>query len=122
MSDDSEQINQDDIEALLQQATGGGSSDPEPIPQSEPSSDASGGANGDLMLGLDEIEALMSGEASAAPAQAPQAGFPPPGTFSAPAPQAPIGAPPAQQSDMEYLLDQAQQAISSIDGEHRRIA
>lgn len=96
MSD--EQISQDEIEALL---SGGAGSPNAPEPKApEPETQAS--------LDQDEIEALISG--SPTTDSTPMASAP--GTPSAAAAAgAPVGNGP---SDMEFLLNQAEQAIASI--------
>ena len=103
MADD-QQISQDDIEALLSNT---GASDSSPPPAPTPAADD------DVSLGQAEIEALISGAPTAAPTPAPAAGA------DAAAPPPPPPPPPAAgvntHSDMEYLLNQAEAAIASID-------
>ena len=123
MADDKDQIGQDEIEALLSQAQevtdGGGGGEAE----AEPSAPAGGEDDGAFSLGQDEIEALMSGGSMPAPSAAPAPEMPA-------APAAPAAAQPAggyapqpaapmvggTTNDVELLLNQAQEAIASIDG------
>ena len=93
MADD-DLINQDEIEALLQQAQGGDS--PEAAEQAAPAADA-----GNASLDQSEIEALISGA---------------PTTAAAPAAPSSAGAPPSSPgSDVDLLLQKAEAAIASID-------
>ena len=104
MADDSEQVGQDEIEALLRQAQDGGSEaalPPAPEPE-KPVDDAS--------VDQAEIEALLNG--GAAPAAAPVAQAPLAATSST-APAA--NASPVSPSDIELLLNKAEQALESID-------
>ncbi|MEN0110355.1 MAG: flagellar motor switch protein FliN [Planctomycetota bacterium] len=110
MSDDSDQIGQDDIEALLAAAQSGDA----PAPQAEaapPAADGGGEADGGFSLGQDEIEALMAGGGPASAAAA--TGAP---TASASQAQPAVAGSPAggASNDVELLLDQAQAAIASI--------
>jgi flagellar motor switch protein FliN/FliY len=104
MSDGSEQIGQDDIEALLANAQS--MADDAETPASAPASDAGAQAADEHSLGQDEIEAMMSGGGAPAAAAA----------------VAPTAAAPQMQSstnlggnDVELLLNQAQEAIASLD-------
>lgn len=96
MSDGPEQIDQNDIEALLAAA---GKGAPEPGPPA-----ANTGEN--ASMGQDEIEALMAG------------GAPPAATTTAPPPEAPSSSPSPFDSgstnDVELLLNKAQDAIASL--------
>lgn len=100
MADDSEQIGQNDIDALLRQAQAAAGGDAEPKEEQAAAAPAAD-APGDSQLGPSEIEALMSGAAPAATATAATPATPQAGGGTA--------------NDMEYLLDQAEQAIASID-------
>ena len=105
MADDSEQVGQDDIEALLRQAKDG-SGEGTPTPDS-PESAASGDKS---MVDQAEIEALLNGGGAAEPA--------PTGTApdaSAPLAAAPVGEQTVSQNDIELLLNKAEQALESID-------
>ena len=104
MPDDSQQLGQDDIEALLAGAgPAGGGADEEPAAESPAPADAS------FALGQDEIEALISGggpPATATAAAAPEPAAGPAGVGASPA--------IAGGGDIEMLLNQAQSAIESI--------
>ena len=112
MSD--EQVGQDEIEQLLknaQQASGGDGGGGE---VSESEAPTSSEAVQDVSLDQNEIEALMSGTAPAAPsttAPAPIANLPPAAASSSPAAVDEA----VSQGDVEFLLNQAQAAIASID-------
>jgi len=95
MADDSEQVGQDEIEQLLSQAQEGGASAEQA--KSTPASQDAGSVD------QAEIEALMGGSGSpAAPA--------------ATAPAAPeSGSDPVSQTDIELLLNKAEQALDSIE-------
>lgn len=158
MADDSEQIGQDEIEALLRQSSGGETPTPPPA-EEKPTEDVSLGqddiealmagastpatpppaqedaslgqgdiealmagaatpatpppAQEDVALGQGDIEALMAGASAPAPpaAAAPPVQPPPP----AQAPAAAVNQPIVEQSDIEVLLQQAEEAIASID-------
>ncbi|TWT77229.1 Flagellar motor switch protein FliN [Posidoniimonas polymericola] len=98
MADD--QINQDEIEALLKQAQGGAAEPPAPkAPDPPPPA-------GDISLDQSEIERLIS---QAPTSEAPPQKFTPP---------AAAGSPPSttsMASDVEVLLSKAEEAIASID-------
>jgi len=104
MADDSEQVGQDEIEALLRSAQGGGG-EATPPPTSEPAA-----PDDDASVDQDEIEALLNGGAmpaapvAQAPPAAPQAATPDTG-----------GANPVSSNDIELLLSKAEQALESID-------
>lgn len=114
MADDSEQVGQDEIEALLRQAgTGSAPADPveaTPKPPAEPA-----------QVDQDEIEALLNGGATPTPA-APAPAAPVAAASTAPA-ATPSVAPAAassgsaavSQNDIELLLNKAEQALGSID-------
>lgn len=121
MADDNEQVDQDEIEALLRQAESGS------MPAPETPADT-GAAEGDENAQVDqaEIEALLNGGA------APAAAAPPPATPPAPAaPAAPpaeptaagpaTGDPTVSQNDIELLLNKAEQALESIDQEPQTV-
>lgn len=115
MADESEIIKQDEIEALLQQSKSSSASESAPI---EPVEEIS-----NEVLGQDEIEALLnqSAPSSAAPAAPTQT------TPSEPAPPAPARpaattarvsaneGPSMAEADAEFLLQQAEQALASVD-------
>ena len=96
MADDSEQIGQDEIEKLLQQAAGGAVAKPAPA---QPT------GNDISSLGQDEIEALLNAGANPAAAKARPA---------APAANRPSISSPVPQSDIELLLSQAEAALASV--------
>jgi len=103
MADDSEQVGQDEIEALLRQSqdTGGEAAPPPAATEPEASDDTS--------VNQAEIEALLNG--GSAPA-APATQAPPAATQAAvsPASESPVSA-----NDIELLLSKAEQALESID-------
>jgi len=115
MADDSEQVGQDEIEKLLRQAQESGGATPPPPPKAEKVDESS--------VDQDEIEALLSGNASpekekpaaasqpASPAMTPPAASPPAPAASAPA----VGGSDVSQNDIELLLDKAEQALASVD-------
>jgi len=96
MADNSEQIGQDEIEKLLQQAASAAGAKPA---SSEPPK-----VKDIAALGQDEIEALLSAGANAAAAKAQVA--------ASTAKASPAG--PAPQSDIELLLSQAEAALASV--------
>ncbi len=100
MADDSEQVGQDEIEALLRQAQDGDGDTPPP-PAPEPPA-----ADDNAMVDQSEIEALLNGGTAPA-AAAPPATAPP---TASPAPE-----PVVSQNDIELLLNKAEQALESID-------
>ncbi len=111
MPDDSEQVGQDEIEALLRQSQGAdGSEATQPAAPAPPADDAS--------VDQAEIEALLNGGAMPT-AQPPAA----PAPLASPAPpvatQAPVlptaDTPAVSQTDIELLLNKAEQALESID-------
>ncbi|MEN1679811.1 MAG: flagellar motor switch protein FliN [Planctomycetota bacterium] len=97
MADD-DLINQDEIEALLAQAQGGESEEPEP-----PTDAGAGG--GDMALDQSAIEALIAGAPTVEQGSAPAGATMP----SSAAPSAATG------SDVELLLNRAEEAIASLD-------
>ena len=106
MADDN-LMSQDDVERLLRQAKDSAeaaSGVPVPTPAHSPADDASG-AEGRL-LAQDDIERLL-GQVAAAKKEPLPAG-------NEPAPGAPED-PSLPQADLDYLLSQAQRALSSID-------
>ena len=125
MADESQRINQDEIEQLLQQAARAGGSPPAPArPAAAPSSPPAGSAAAsndpfDKLLGQSDVEALFQqavapGAPKGAPAPAAAAFAPPPVRTPAPAssPSREEGVAPA---DVELLLQQAERAIASLD-------
>jgi flagellar motor switch protein FliN len=97
MADDSEQIGQDEIEKLLQQAAGSAAAKPAP---------AQPKGNDISSLGQDEIEALLNAGANPAAAKARPA--------AATAAGRPAVSSPVPQSDIELLLSQAEAALASV--------
>ena len=96
MADDSDTVSQDDIEAMLQQAQGGG----EPAPAgSQQSADPN-------TVDQAEIEALLSG-AGASPATG--------AVSTPPVVQQKSGDSGVSQNDIELLLNKAEEALDSID-------
>lgn len=124
MADDSQQLGQNEIEQLLKQASGGAA----PTPSADQPDPGGGPA-----LGQQEIEALLSG-GTAKSAAAPATAKPPaepgrpmsqsdieslvktPPKQPAPATRAPTGGGDDQlaRGDVEFLLNQAQEALASI--------
>jgi len=98
MADDSEQVGQDEIEALLRQSQDGGGAAPPPPAAETPAED------NNAMVDQSEIEALLNG--GAAPAAAPPAATTAPPVVSEPV---------VSQNDIELLLNKAEQALESID-------
>ncbi len=111
MADDSEQVGQDEIEKLLSQAQDG-SAPAEPAKPAPPPEDA--GA-----VDQSEIEALLGGGSPPAPAATAPAASAPPAAPAAPASAAPAALSAADdavsQTDIELLLNKAEQALDSID-------
>jgi len=109
MADDSEQVGQDEIEALLKQAQAAGGTEETPVAKAETPPEG-----GDAAVDQAEIEALLSGAATTA---APQAAPAPPAT----APPAQVGAAASSaevsQNDIELLLNKAEEALASVDQE-----
>ncbi|MEM6655931.1 MAG: flagellar motor switch protein FliN [Planctomycetota bacterium] len=107
MADD-EQISQDEIEALLNNAAANNAAadDAAAAGPSESADDPM------ASLGQDEIEALISGAPTSSPGAGAAASPPPAAAMPAGVGPAPT---PVVQSDMEYLLSQAEAAIASID-------
>ncbi len=103
MADDSDQVGQDEIEALLRQAQSG-DSDASEIPPPKPETPD------DTQVDQAEIEALLNGgatpETTVAQTQAPP---------TAPQAAGPTDASPVSSSDIELLLNKAEQALESID-------
>ncbi len=98
MADEPEPLGEDDVEALLAAAKGETPSTP-----AEPA--------GQATLDQDEVEALLDSGSDAQTAGS---------TTPAPSPQAPSAAGPSA-SDIDFLLNQAEQALQSIDqpvGDH----
>ena len=101
MADDSDQVGQDEIEQLLSQAQGDAKPGEPAKPQ--PAAEETGAVD------QAEIEALLGGSSPAPPTPAPAA----PVSAAATAPSA--GNAPVKQSDIELLLNKAEQALDSID-------
>ena len=99
MADDSDQIGQDDIEKLLQQA--GGAAD-----QPAPNSPLASAPEDSTSLGQDEIQALNNADGGPSTAASPNT--PKPAGASAPLEQ------PRPQGDIELLLSQAEAALASV--------
>jgi len=123
MADDSEQIGQDEIEAMLRQSQGGDLPPPAPAEPAAPDDNA--------QVDQAEIEALLNGGAAPAAstptaaddhAQVDQSdieallnGGAAPAATSPAAAAAPAAASAVSQNDIELLLNKAEQAIESID-------
>ena len=120
MADDYEQVGQDEIEELLNQAKGAAPKPPaEPAPPEEEAA----------ALDQSEIEALMSKNAGSEtasqsdieslmekkPAPAPVATAKP--SAPPPSPRAEQGENVVNHGDMEFLLNQAEQALASVSGQ-----
>lgn len=122
MADDSELIGDDDIEALLNQAKNVGSSSPANAGAAPPAVGQSANDVGDV--GQDEIDALLSGmgESTAAPTQAATAAQRTGGVATAISggghTTATTGSKQSGSNqpgdDIQLLLDQAEQAIASV--------
>ncbi len=127
MADDSEQIGQDEIEELLRQAQQAAGSSKPPASEAEPAAEAAPAEEPDDSgaLGQDEIEALLNQGAGGPPKPAAAS----PAVSSPPAPPPPASPPPPQpapamagasgetqsQGDIEFLLQQAEMALASVD-------
>lgn len=115
MADESQRINQDEIEQLLAQAArAGGPSAPPPKPAAAPAASPPSDDPFDKLLGQGDVEALFQ------QAVAPSA--PKPASAPAPAARGPAHAPPTfardegvAPADVELLLQQAERAIASLD-------
>lgn len=113
MADESQRINQDEIEQLLAQAARAGGPPAMP-PKPAPSAQADDPF--DKLLGQGDVEALFQ------QAVAPSAPKPAPASSPAPAARGPAHAPPTfarddgvAPADVELLLQQAERAIASLD-------
>ena len=107
MSDESEQIDQDEIEALLQQAQSGSMPAPAPV-EKAPEEDES--------LGQNDIEALFAGGASAAASTPQTAKTASPVATAANVPPSQVdGENIMDPSDIDFLLNQAESALASLD-------
>lgn len=106
MADEKNTLNDDDIERLLQQSSAGDAPPPE-----EPEQSASAGAASDGSLNQDDIDQLL-GQTAAGSAPEPKK----PAVRQA-APEGVVGGGGGSvpQGDVEYLLNQAQRALESID-------
>jgi len=110
MTDESQKINQDEIEDLTRQA-GGAASDP---PRTGDSDDSA-------TLGLQEIEALVDAQGGAGEGpsrQRPEFPYAPASAAGGAPPPPPTSPMPETRSDIEALLDQATAALASIDRPH----
>ena len=107
MPDDSEQVGQDEIEALLRQSQGAGN-DAAPPPATEPAAPSE-----DASVDQAEIEALLNG--GAAPTETQATAPVAPGPSVAPQAAPPTGASSVSPTDIELLLNKAEQALESID-------
>ena len=106
-----DQMGQDEIEELLRQAQSG-----DAAPADKPASAASEDLEA---LDQNEIEALFSGGSSEAPKPKPQAAPAAAATKSAPAPTPQPAA--AQHDDMDYLLNQAEAALASLNSPNQNM-
>lgn len=101
-----EQIGQDEIEELLRQAQAGDAAQPPPPP--EPPQVETGPAEDPVALDQSEIEALLqSAQGGTASGQASPA--------AVETVEAPPSEKPASGDDIDFLLQQAQQALASVD-------
>lgn len=109
MAGDSEKISQDEIEQLLLQAQQVAGHTPPPIAPAQPAAPPAGGP-----IGQNEIEALLKQGIGTrnTPASTPIAS--PAATAVAPAPR-PSSKPNKVGDDIQFLLNQAEQAIASVD-------
>lgn len=112
MADESQRINQDEIEQLLAQAARAGGSPAPPKPAAAPAAHPQSDDPFDKLLGQGDVEALFQ------QAVAPSSPKPAP----APAARGPAHAPPTfarddgvAPADVELLLQQAERAIASLD-------
>jgi len=110
MPGDSEQLGQDEIEALLASQGGGGGSSADDEPQTAAAGPAAD-PSGNFSLGQDEIEALMAGGGGPSATATESSPSPAPGPTQPAAARAGDG----PSDDVELLLDQAQAAIASIE-------
>ena len=120
MADDSQRIDQDEIERLLQQARSSDPAPPPAAPQAEQTSSNSLGQSD--ALGQSDVEALFQQQASGQQPSAARQQASAQGAAAAPA--RPAAKPAAAaggrddgvaQADIELLLQQAERAIASID-------
>lgn len=116
MADESQRINQDEIEQLLAQAARAGGSPAPPKPATAPAARPQADDPFDKLLGQGDVEALFQ------QAVAPSSPKPAPAAAPAPAARGPAHAPPAfarddgvAPADVELLLQQAERAIASLD-------
>jgi len=107
MSDDSEQVGQDEIEALLKQAQEAGGAEETPVTKTEASPEG-----GDAAVDQAEIEALLSGAAATPPAAAAPAAVSPTPVAATAASSAEVS-----QDDIELLLNKAEEALASVEQE-----
>jgi flagellar motor switch protein FliN/FliY len=120
MADDSQRIDQDEIERLLQQARSSDPAPPPSAPQAQPASSKPPGQSD--VLGQSDVEALFQQQASGQQPSAARQPAAAQGAATAPARPAakPAAAAAARddgvaQADIELLLQQAERAIASID-------
>ncbi|MCO6047346.1 flagellar motor switch protein FliN [Aeoliella sp. ICT_H6.2] len=122
MADDP--LGQDEIERLLAQAqqAGGGSQESEPAPPPPPPADKAPAPATQKSAKLDqaELDAMLASAGAAAPPPPPQQPKTTTQTAAAPASSSSSSAPPAgsstvSQDDIELLLNQAEEAIASIE-------
>ena len=150
MADDNELINQADIEALLQGGAPSGGPPAQPAPPSQPSDGGGeidqseiekmlgGGAAGpaptaaapaappedmadaDKLLGQDDIEKLLSqsGAGAAAGGPAPSSA---PASTGAPEPDTNVVAETISQGDVEFLFNQAEKALESVNADQKEL-
>lgn len=118
---DSDEVRQDEIEELLRQAQQAASSGPDEPPKQEQAAEAPPppADDDDAALNQDDIESLLAqaGAGSAAPAAQPakEAAATETATETAAARQPPAAAGISSQDDINHLLDQAQEALDSVD-------
>jgi len=107
-SEANEGLDQSEIDALT--GSGGTAETPSHLPQTPQATQPQAAEDDDKPLGQEEIEGLLS-----------QAGRSPPPTKEEPSQQGDIDPPPVEADmaprDVEYLLNQAQKALESIDSE-----
>ena len=112
MADDSEQVGQDEIEKLLRQAQEAGGATPPAASDAASTPPAE-----EQAVDQAEIEAMLSGNAPPAAAEA----TPPATSPAAPPPSAPASPAPTassadvSQNDIELLLNKAEEALASVD-------